>query len=289
MAKSMTGYGRAQIQLGQETYSIEVKTLNNRYLEINLRLPERFSALEAQLRDEVKKTFSRGSFTITAAMDNAASPALKLNRAIARQYIDAGSALRTELGVAGEVDVRLLLSLKEIFTCDRPVVDAAQDWDSVKAGLTAAFAQVNEWRAKEGAALTTDILARLSRLEARIGQVEQRVPEVTAAYRSRIKDEIERVINGKADDSRILLEAAIFAQRSDIAEELTRLKSHLTLFRGYAASDEPSGKRIDFLCQEIGREINTIGSKSADVNITQDVVEMKAEMEKIREQAQNLE
>ena len=214
---------------------------------------------------------------------------MKLNRAIARQYIDAGSALRTELGVAGEVDVRLLLSLKEIFTCDRPVVDAAQDWDSVKAGLTAAFAQVNEWRAKEGAALTTDILARLSRLEARIGQVEQRVPEVTAAYRSRIKDEIERVINGKADDSRILLEAAIFAQRSDIAEELTRLKSHLTLFRGYAASDEPSGKRIDFLCQEIGREINTIGSKSADVNITQDVVEMKAEMEKIREQAQNLE
>lgn len=285
----MTGYGQAQIQLGQETYSIEVKALNNRFLEMNLRLPERFAGLEAQVRDEIKKAFSRGSLTVTIGMVNADAPSLKLNLTMARHYVEAGETLRKELGVTGDVDVRLLLKLKDIFTYDRLTVDAVESWSCVKTGLMAAFAQVNEWRSKEGAALTTDILARLERLDTRINQIELRVPEVTAAYRSRLKDDMEKLLNGKADESRILLEAAIFAQRSDIAEELARLKSHLTLFRDYASSEEPSGKRIDFLCQEIGREVNTIGSKSADVNITQDVVEMKAEMEKIREQAQNIE
>lgn len=285
----MTGYGQTQIQLGPETYSIEVKSLNNRFLEINLRMPERFAGLEPQIRDEVKRAFSRGSFTINAGLVNAGAPSLKLNLAMARRYMDAGETLRAELGVSGEIDVKLLLKLKDIFTYERPSVDTDEDWISVRAGLMSAFAQLNEWRAREGAVLTTDILMRLDRLESRINQVELRVPEVTAAYRSRLKDEMEKLLNGKADESRILLEAAIFAQRSDIAEELVRLKSHLTLFREYSSSEEPSGKRIDFLCQEIGREVNTIGSKSTDVNITQDVVEMKAEMEKIREQAQNIE
>jgi len=289
VARSMTGYGRAEIQLGPETCSIEVKSLNNRFLEVNLRMPERFSALDARIRDEIKKRFSRGSFTINAGMTGANAPALRLNLHSARLYLDAAETLRKELGVTGTVDVNALLKLKEIFTSDRASADAEADWAPLKAGLATALTQLDEWRAKEGAALTHDLLAGLERLEERMGRVQDRVPEVTAAYRGRLKDEMEKLLNGRADESRILLEAAIYAQRSDIAEELARLKSHLTLFRGYAASSEPAGKRLDFLCQEIGREINTIGSKSADVNITADVVEMKAEMEKIREQAQNIE
>lgn len=289
MAKSMTGYGRAEIQLGSDIYSIEVKSLNNRFLDVSLRAPERFSALDARIRDEIKKRFSRGSFTINAGMSSAGTPGLRLNLATARLYLDAAEALRNELGIAGTVDVNALLKLKDIFTCEKPGADIEADWAQVKTGLAAAFDQLDEWRAKEGATLTQDLLTRLERLEGRMGRVEVRVPEVTAAYRNRLKEEMEKLLNGKADETRILLEAALFAQRSDISEELARLKSHLTLFRGYAASSEPAGKRLDFLCQEIGREVNTIGSKSADVDITVDVVEMKAEMEKIREQVQNIE
>ncbi|MBI5885242.1 MAG: YicC family protein [Deltaproteobacteria bacterium] len=289
MAKSMTGYGRAEVQLGSETYSIEVKSLNNRFLDVNLRVAERFSAFDAKVRDEIKKRFSRGSFTINAGMSSASTPSLRLNLATAKLYLDAAETLRRELGVTGMVDVNALLKLKDIFTYEKPGADAEADWGQVKTGLAAAFDQLDEWRAKEGATLTQDLLARLEQLERRMGRVEARVPEVTAAYRNRVRDEMEKLLNGKADETRILLEAALFAQRSDIAEELARLKSHLTLFRGYAASSEPAGKRLDFLCQEMGREVNTIGSKSADADITADVVEMKAEMEKIREQVQNIE
>lgn len=289
MAKSMTGYGKADFTAAGDSYSVEVKTLNNRYLEQNLRLPERFAGLDARLRDEIKKRYSRGTFTVNISPVCIETPPLKLNLPMARLYVEAGETLRRELDIAGHVDVQLLLKLKDIFTYDRKSAEADADWEPVKAGLTAAFAQVDEWRAKEGAALTQEMTARLGSLETRLTEVEGRGPEVIAAYRARLKQELDRLLSGGADEGRILLEAAVFAQRSDIAEEIARLKSHLTLFREYLALDEPAGKRLDFLCQEIGREINTIGSKSVDITVTRSVVEMKGEMEKIREQAQNIE
>ncbi|MBI5562244.1 MAG: YicC family protein [Deltaproteobacteria bacterium] len=289
MPRSMTGYGRADFAAGQGAYSIEIKALNNRFLDLNLRLPERFAGLDAMVRDEVKRRFSRGSFSIYLNTVSTETPGLRLNLAMARLYVEAGEALKRELGVSGEVDVPLLLKQNDIFTCEKKTADAEADWEPVKKALLAAFDQVDDWRSKEGAALAADLLSRLVALEAHAASVAGRAPGVIASYRAKLRDEMDKLIAGKADEGRILLEAGIFAQRSDISEELTRLASHATLFRQYLAANEPAGKRLDFLCQEMGREINTIGSKSSDASITKSVVEMKGEMEKIREQVQNIE
>lgn len=289
MARSMTGYGRADFSIGLESFSIEIKALNHRFIDISVRMPERFFAIENMLRAELKKRFSRGSVSVFINSVSHEQPPLRLNLPLARVYLDAAEILKKELGVKGEADVAAILKLKDIFSFERkvPVTDA--DWPHLAGALDKAFEQAQEWRVKEGAALKEDLLTRLSSVEGLLLHVEALGPKALEAYRARLTEEMERIIGARVDEARILHEAAIFAERSDINEETVRLKSHLDLFRKYLKFDEPVGKRLDFLCQEIGREINTIGSKSNDVKITQTVVEMKGEVEKIREQVQNVE
>lgn len=289
MARSMTGYGRADFAIGPESFSVEIKALNHRYIDISVRMPDRFFAIENMLRAELKKRFSRGSVSVFINSVSHEQPPMRLNLPLARVYLEAADELKKILGVKGEADVAAILKLKDIFSFERkgPVTDA--DWPPVAEALERACGQAEEWRVKEGAALKEDLLARLSSVEGLLFHVEARGPKALEAYRARLTDEMERLIGSRIDEARILHEAAIFAERSDINEETVRLKSHLDLFRKYMKFDEPVGKRLDFLCQEIGREINTIGSKSTDVKITQTVVEMKGEVEKIREQVQNVE
>lgn len=289
MAKSMTGYGRGEFELDGEVYSIEARCLNHRFIDISLRTPERFSPFDLKIREEIKKRFARGSFSVFINLVSKGASELKLNPALVDLYRQAGQRLKEEFGVSGEVDIPTLLRMKEIFTAEKkgPLVDS--DWEAVNRALSGALGQVEEWRKREGAALKEDLLSKLSAVEGLLFGIEARLPKVVEAYRERITADIEKLIGGTVDPARILLEAAVFAERADVNEEVVRLKSHLELFRKFLKFDEPVGKRLDFLCQEIGREVNTIGSKPSDVKITQTVVEMKGEVEKIREQVQNIE
>lgn len=289
MAKSMTGWGRGEFAIGTEVFSTEVKSLNHRYLDISLRTPERFALFENNIRDEIKKRFSRGSFTLYISPVSAEAPPLRLNLQMARLYMEAAKELERELGIKSELNSLAMLRLKDIFTFEKRGHFTEADWESVKAGLGAAFAQAEEWRVKEGANLKEDLLTRLSVVEDLVTGIVERAPKVIEEHKERLRADIEKLVGGRVDPQRILLEAAVFAERSDINEEITRLKSHLDMFRKFLKFDEPVGKRLDFLCQEIGRETNTIGSKPSDIAITQTVIEMKGEVEKIREQVQNIE
>lgn len=290
MAKSMTGYGRAEFELADgEAYSVEARCLNHRFLDISLRTPERFSPFDLKIREEIKKRFARGSFSVFINLVSKGAAELKLNPAVVELYSQAAQRLKEEFGISGEADVPTMLKMKDIFAVERkgPLVDA--DWDAVASALGGALAQVEDWRKREGAALKEDLLSKLSSVEGLLFGIEARLPKAVEAYRDRLAADIERLAGAKADPARILLEAAVFAERADVNEEVVRLKSHLELFRKFLGFEEPVGKRLDFLCQEIGREVNTIGSKPSDVRITQTVVEMKGEVEKIREQVQNIE
>lgn len=295
MIKSMTGYGRSCFQAAapdgeaKEGFYVEIKSLNHRFLDISSRLPERFFALEHRLRDEIKKRFSRGAVTLILNSDGAQRQELNLNLDVARTYLDAAETLREELDIDGELDAQFFLKLKDIFTPGRKELDAEALWEPLKNGLYAAFEQMDAWRIREGRALRDDLEKRLCALEGFIAKVEALCPQSLAVYRERLKTEMERILGGRVDEARLLQEAAVFAQRSDFSEETVRLKSHMEMFRNYLKADEPVGKRLDFLCQEFLREANTIASKANDAPITQTVVEIKGELEKIREQVQNVE
>ncbi|MBI5587443.1 MAG: YicC family protein [Deltaproteobacteria bacterium] len=289
MAKSMTGYGRGEFSIGTEVFSTEVKSLNHRFLDISLRTPERFALFENGIRDEIKKRFSRGSFTLYISSVSAEAPPLRLNLPMARLYAEAALELERELGIKSELNALAMLRLKDIFTFEKKGHFTEADWEPVKQGLHAAFAEVEEWRIKEGANLKEDLLSRISTVEKLLSGIMERSPEVLEEHKARLAAEMEKLVGSTVDPQRILLEAAVFAERSDINEEITRLKSHLDMFRKFLKFGEPVGKRLDFLCQEIGRETNTIGSKPSDISITQTVIEMKGEVEKIREQVQNIE
>lgn len=289
MAKSMTGWGKGDFNLKGDLYTIEVKALNHRFIDISMRAPERFSSLETRVRDEIKKRYARGSFSVHIIPVSAESPPLKLNMQMARLYMDAAAELKAALDVKGEMDLASLLRQKDIFTFERKGSVTDEGWEPLRAGLESALDQVEAWRAREGEALKADLLSRADALEGLLFTIEARIPRMLEAYRERLKAEMEKVLAERIEESRILLEAAIFAEKTDTAEEATRLKSHIEMFRMLAASDGPIGKKLDFLCQELGREINTIGSKANDVKITQTVIDMKSEVEKIREQVQNVE
>lgn len=289
MVKSMTGWGKGDFAIAGDTFTVEVKTLNHRFMDISARFPERFSPMETRIRDEIKKAFARGSFSVHIYSMSSENSALKLNLPMAGLYLEAARELKDALGVKGEVDVATLLRQKDIFAYERKGPFAEEDWLSVRAGLHAALDQVGAWRLREGESLSTDLFSRLATIETFLLVVEERIPKMLEAYRDRLKAEMDKVLAGKFEDSRILLEAAIFAEKTDTAEEATRLKSHIEMFRKLLAEEGQIGKKLDFLCQELGREINTIGSKANDTKITQTVIEMKGEVEKIKEQVQNIE
>lgn len=292
MIKSMTGYGRAGLTIseGAESFIIEIKTVNHRYLDINCRLNDRFFSLEPFIKEEVKKRFSRGAFTVLAYSDQSAPPCLKLNTAVAKAYVDAADALKNSLGIRGELDIEGLLRLKDVFSA--PVgknIDASLLKDALKDCLVSVFNELESWREREGASLGIDVKNRIKSLEALLGAVELRAPEIHTAYREKLRLEMEKILKDRVDENRILAEAAIYAEKCDTSEEITRLKSHFRLFHEYLDGGGPVGKKLDFLCQELFREINTIGSKAGDAGTTRTIVDMKAELEKIREQVQNIE
>ncbi len=292
MVKSMTGYGRARQTLNGRDITVEVRSVNNRYLDCTVKVPRTYIFAEDTVKARVQKAVSRGKVDVFITIDAAAADetVVAVNEPLARGYYEALTRLKDMFSLEDGLNAVTLAKFPDVLT----VTKAEEDLESVAADICAvldeALAAYNAMRTVEGGKLREDIAGRADTIEAVVGRVEERSPQTVAAYREKLLARMQEVLQSTAiDESRILTEAAIFADKIAVDEETVRLRSHLSQLRTMLESDQPIGRKLDFLIQEVNRECNTIGSKCNDLTIAQDVVNMKAEVEKIREQVQNIE
>ena len=287
----MTGYGRAKKTLSNRDITVEVRSVNNRYLDCTVKLPRAYIFAEDAIKGRVQKAISRGKVDVFVTIDStgADEEVVVVNEGLARSYlealrklyeIDGGNYLQKQSYAAD------LARIPDVLT----VTKAEEDLESVGADICEVLDAFNAMRAVEGAKLAEDIGGRLTTIETLTGKVEERSPETVREYREKLTARMQEVLQSTTiDESRILTEAAIYADKVAVDEETVRLRSHVSQLRDMLLSDEPMGRKMDFLIQEVNRESNTIGSKCNDVAIARDVVALKAEVEKIREQVQNIE
>ena len=292
MVQSMTGYGRAAGASGNLELEIELKSVNNRYLDVSVRLPRRYLFVEDSLKKRVGQSVSRGKVDVFVNVDATEDQdvAIAVNEPLAKAYIGAMQRLVGTFGLKDDVTALGVGRLPDVLQVERKEADTEVIARDLLEILEEALGAFHEMRRAEGEKLRLDILERLDRIEALGAQVEERSPQTVAAYRARLSQRMTEVLEGvPLDEARILTEAAIFADRVAVDEETTRLKSHIAQIRETLASDEAVGRKLDFLLQEVYRETNTIGSKCNDVELGKIVIALKAEIEKIREQVQNIE
>ena len=287
----MTGYGRARQTLNGRDITVEVRSVNNRYLDCTVKVPRTYIFAEDAVKARVQKAVSRGKVDVFITIDAAAADetVVAVNEPLARGYYEALTRLKDMFSLEDGLNAVTLAKFPDVLT----VTKAEEDLESVAADICAvldeALAAYNAMRTVEGGKLREDIAGRADTIEAVVGKVEERSPQTVAAYREKLLARMQEVLQSTAiDESRILTEAAIFADKIAVDEETVRLRSHLSQLRTMLESDQPIGRKLDFLIQEVNRECNTIGSKCNDLTIAQDVVNMKAEVEKIREQVQNI-
>ena len=292
MIKSMTGYGRAREMLNKRDITVEVRSVNNRYLDCTVKMPRMYTFAEDAIKQHVQQAVSRGKVDVFITVDASAADVAKVtvNQELAAQYAAALGVLAGVCGVENRVTPEQLARFPDVLT----VTKADEDLESVSADICAVLDQAleayNSMRAVEGKKLAEDIGSRLTHIENYTSQVEARSPQTVAEYRAKLTARMEEVLQSTTiDPQRILTEAAIYADKVAVDEETARLRSHVAQLRGMLESDEPMGRKMDFLIQEVNRESNTIGSKCSDVSIAQVVVGLKAEVEKMREQVQNVE
>ena len=292
MVKSMTGYGRARQTLNGRDITVEVRSVNNRYLDCTVKVPRTYIFAEDAVKARVQKAVSRGKVDVFITIDAAAADetVVAVNEPLARGYYEALTRLKDMFSLEDGLNAVTLAKFPDVLT----VTKAEEDLESVAADICAvldeALAAYNAMRTVEGGKRREDIAGRADTIEAVVGKVEERSPQTVAAYREKLLARMQEVLQSTAiDESRILTEAAIFADKIAVDEETVRLRSHLSQLRTMLESDQPIGRKLDFLIQEVNRECNTIGSKCNDLTIAKDVVNMKAEVEKIREQVQNIE
>ena len=293
MIKSMTGYGRARMELHKRDITVEVRSVNNRYLDCTVKMPRMYAFAEEAVKGRVQKAVSRGKVDVFITVDASAADVAKVsvNQELAAQY---AAALRTLSGLCGsetyQVSPETLARFPDVLT----VTKADEDLETVSADLCTvldeALKAYNAMRAVEGEKLAQDIASRLDTIDECTGRVEARSPETVAEYRAKLTARMQEVLQSTTiDPQRILTEAAIYADKVAVDEETVRLRSHTSQLRTMLCADEPMGRKMDFLIQEVNRESNTIGSKCNDVSIAQIVVQLKADVEKMREQVQNIE
>jgi uncharacterized protein (TIGR00255 family) len=291
--KSMTGFGKRESLYQGAMVGVEVRSVNHRFCEIMVRLPKSLSGMEMELKEQVKRTCDRGRIELTVTMNGGgAGPnrVMLLDRALARRYVQGLRELQQEFKLGGTVDVNVVAGFRDLFTTSEEAT-SLKDIPKIIEGLAQrAMADLEKMRRKEGAALQKDLLERIQAVEERLHAIHQRIPLALQASAGRLKARVVKLLEGeRMNEDRVAQEIALLAERSDVTEELTRLQSHVAQFRSALKSKSPVGKRLDFLLQEMGREVNTIGSKANDVEISAQVVEIKSELEKIREQVQNIE
>jgi uncharacterized protein (TIGR00255 family) len=292
MIKSMTGYGRSETVCEGQKITVEMKSVNHRFLELSMRLPSVLFQLETELKKKISEKCKRGRIEINFRIEgeNADNSKINYNTDTARGYFDILSKIKEEFNLSDEISLRTLTSFRDIFTTPAETQLSPELINAVNSGLLEAVTMMIKMRQDEGAVLYQDMQERLGVIKEIVATIKARAPQVVVEYQKRLADRIKELAAGYTlDDARLAQEVAIMAERSDITEEIVRLQSHIGQFDVLLQSDEAEGKKIDFLLQEMNREINTIGSKSNDLEIARQVIEAKSEMNKVREQAQNIE
>jgi uncharacterized protein (TIGR00255 family) len=292
--RSMTGYGRAEAVLAGRKLVVEMKSVNHRFLEISLRLPGILLPLESEIRKRIGEQFSRGRIEAAFRTDGDGSAELNgrlaLNLPLVRNYQALLSQLKEELRLSDPISLGMMAGFRDVFVSTETAQDPGGLWEGLVPILDEAVRMLTGMREREGASLQRDLTARLLLIAGFLGRIAERAPQVVLDYQKRLVERIRELTAGMAiDEGRLLQEVAIMADRSDITEEIVRFRSHIDQFHGLLAGEDAAGRKIDFLLQEMGREINTIGSKSGDAEISRNVIEIKSELAKLREQVQNIE
>ena len=292
MVKSMTGYGRAEESVNGCTITVELRSVNNRYLDCNVRIPRLYLFAEDAIKARVQNTISRGKVDVFVTLDNAGADKVQVsvNKPVADGYYAALKSLAEEYHLSDDISVSLLSRFPEVLLAEKAEEDVEQMAKDICSVLDRALADFDQMRTREGERLRDDILSRAETIEAKVALVEERSPQTVSEYRARLETKMNEVLaNTQLDPARILTEAAIFADKIAVDEETVRLRSHIGQLREMLAKGGAIGRKLDFLIQEFNREANTIGSKCSDIEIARHVVDVKAEIEKIREQVQNIE
>jgi len=288
----MTGYGRSEVRHAHLALTVEARSVNHRYLDIALRYPRLYAPLEARMKQRVSAYFTRGRIDITLGQQESPDTrrALSLDHTLAQQYYDALQRLQESLQLPGTVDLSLIASLRDVFKVEEASADVESDWDIIAQGLDAALQALQNMRQQEGETLSRDFHMRLQAMAQQLQLIRQRVPQVVVEYRQRLEQRVKDLFaQFELDPNRVAQEAILFAERADVTEELTRLEAHIQACTPLLSSSQAVGRKIEFLVQEMHREVNTIGSKSNDTAISHSVVELKSELERMREQIQNIE
>ncbi len=294
MIKSMTGYGRAQDTIDSISITVELKSVNHRYFEFNSRVPRNYGFLEEKLKSYVASRVSRGKVECYVSVENLEDDNVEIlvNHSLASSYLSALKELaeRNELNLRDDLALSSLARYNDIFTVHKTEADEEKIWNAVKTVAETAVTKFIEMRQDEGEKLKNDVLSRIDIILSKVKEIEIRSPETVKEYNDKLLSRInEYLSNVQIDEQRLLTECAIFADKVAVAEETVRLRSHIDQLRQFMDSTESIGRKIDFLVQEMNREANTIGSKAQDVTIARNVIDIKSEIEKIREQIQNIE
>lgn len=292
MIHSMTGYGKGEAQVDHLTLSVEIKTVNHRYNDITVKLPRTLLALENEVRRQVGQVLRRGKIDVYVNLGQADESVVvpTVNQPLAQAYNQLFTHLRNELGLSGGVTLEMIVAQKDVVQLREAESSSEGVRDILQLALGRALEQVSAMRRTEGEATTRDLDERLNQLGALLAEIERRAPAIPREWQGKLLERLNRLQpNLEYDPQRVAQELALFADRCDISEELSRFRSHLDQFRSLFNDAEPVGRRMDFLVQELNREVNTMGSKSNDADLTRVVVALKAELEKIREQVQNVE
>jgi uncharacterized protein (TIGR00255 family) len=289
--RSMTGFGLGEVPIGKGRLGVEIRAVNHRFLDVRVRVPRELGDLPGFVEQLAREHFTRGRFEVAVRLDGGGLGAASLDKDRARAAFEALRELRDELAPGIEVPLSLLAAIPDLFV---PAAEREVDRvrDATRVAFDAAVLGLDAMREREGQALSDDLIKRLTRLRTLASEIGRRMPEVLESYRKRLRDRAERLRAATevyVDSARLEQEVAMFADRSDISEELTRLASHFDQFASLLALEEAVGRRLDFLLQEMAREANTLGAKSPDAQVAHAVVEVKAEIERMREQVQNVE
>lgn len=292
MIKSMTGFGRCEVQEADRKITVEMKSVNHRYLDVNIKMPKKLNFFEAAMRNELKNYIQRGKVDIFITYEDhtESNVCVKYNKELAAEYLKYLNQMSEEFGLDNDIRVSALSRYPEIFTMEEQTIDEEALWQLLDRAIKGAAEGFVETRIKEGENLKNDLCEKLDGMLAHVDFITERSPEIIAEYKQKLTDKVKELLEDtKIDESRLLMEVTIFADKVCVDEELVRLRSHIEATKDALIKGGSIGRKLDFIAQEMNREANTILSKSSDLEISNRAIELKTEIEKVREQIQNIE
>lgn len=292
MIKSMTGFGRCEIEEQERKYTVEMKSVNHRFLDINIKMPKKLSFFESSIRNELKDYVQRGKIDLFITYEDFSenNVCIKYNKDIAAEYLEYLKSMSEEFGLDNDIRVSTLSKYPEVFSMEEQAVDEEEIWNGLAKAIRGAAKNLVETRIAEGGNLAEDLIAKLDGMLEHVAFIEERSPQIIEEYRKKLQDRVRELLEDAAvDETRLLTEVIIFADKVCVDEELVRLRSHIEAMRQTLIDGGSIGRKLDFIAQEMNREANTILSKTTDLAISNRGIELKTEIEKIREQIQNIE